>query len=360
MKYDYLIVGAGLFGSVFAQQCKEAGKSCLVIDKRDHIAGNIYSEKVEGIEVHKYGPHIFQTNNDAVWEYVNKFSKFRQYAHKVKVNYYGSIYSFPINLDTLYAVYGVTNPEDAQKKLNEVRVKIDSPKNLEEHCLAMIGPKLYEIFIRGYTEKQWGKDPRELPASIIKRIPVRLTYDDRYHEKKYSGIPLDGYTQMVANMLDGVKVELGVDFTSMDWKKFTKTLVYSGKIESLFGSCYGELDYRSLRFETKTLAGDFQGVAQMNYTASDVPFTRITEHKHFNPKNQEKTVVTWEYPEMNGDPYYPINDEKNNALYKKYKALIGPNIIGGGRLFDYCYYDMDQAIASALKAALVIKPGIAP
>lgn len=351
MKYDYMIVGAGLFGSVFARQCTDANKTCLVIDKRNHIAGNVYSENIENIEVHKYGPHIFQTNDDKIWDYVNKFSKFRQYAHKVKANYYGNIYSFPINLDTLYTIYGVTNPVDAQKKLDEVRIKIDHPKNLEEHCLSMVGPKLYEIFYRGYTEKQWGKDPRDLPASIIKRIPIRLTFDDRYHEKKHSGIPLNGYTQMVANMLDGIKVELGTDFKSMDWKKFAKTLVYSGKIESLFEGCYGELDYRSLRFETKTLTGDFQGVAQMNYTGLDVPFTRTTEHKHFNPKNQEKTIVTWEYPEMNGDPYYPINDEKNNALYKKYRALVGPNIIGGGRLFDYCYYDMDQAIGSALKAA---------
>lgn len=354
VKYDYLIVGAGLFGSVFARQMKDKGRSCLVIDARSHIAGNVYSESIEGIDVHVYGPHIFNTNSDAVWEYVNQFTAFNQYVHRVKVNYRDKLFSFPINLDTLYAVYGVRTPEEAKKKLEEVRLPISHPCNLEEWCLAQIGSELYEVFVKGYTTKQWGTDPKNLPTSIIKRIPVRLTYDDRYHEKKYTGIPSGGYTRLVSNLLDGTQVELGVDFFEMDWSRYAHRVVYTGKIDALFDYCYGELDYRTLRFERRTSVGDYQGIAQMNFTDVDVPYTRITEHKHFNFKNQEKTIITIEYPgkwQKGCEPFYPVNNEKNNALCQKYHKLVGERFIIGGRLGKFAYYDMDQTIANAIVAA---------
>lgn len=356
MKYDFLIVGSGLFGAVFAQQCLEKGKTCLVIDKNYHIAGNVYSEKQEGIDVHIHGPHIFNTNKKELWEYANRFAQFNQYVHKVRAIHQDKVYSLPINLMTLYQVYGVKTPTEARQILDKVRIKIDNPQNLEEWCLSQVGPGLYNLFIRGYTKKQWKKDPKELPAEIIKRLPIRLTYDDRWHESKWCGIPNDGYTAWVANMLDGVKVELGVDFFTLDWKKYSKNLVYSGKIDALFNYCYGDLDYRTLRFENKVFDGDYQGVAQVNYTDENIPFTRTTEHKHFNNKGQPKTIVTWEYPtEFSRDqyPYYPVNTEKNNSLYQKYKKeLINcPNIVGGGRLCDFKYLDMDTTLASSLKKA---------
>jgi UDP-galactopyranose mutase len=282
MQHDFLIVGSGLFGAVFSEQAKRYGKKCLIIDKQPHIAGNCYSEKQENIDVHVTGPHIFNTNSDDIWSYVNNFSKFNQYVHKVKVTYKDKIYSFPINMMTLYQVYGVKTPEEARNKLTEVKVKIDNPQNLEEWCLSQVGPELYELFIYGYTKKQWKKDPKNLPASIIKRLPIRLTYDDRYHESKWCGIPADGYTAWVKNIIGDTPVELGVDFFAIDWRQYAKNVVYSGKIDALFNYCYGDLEYRTLRFETKVLDGDYQGVAQMNYTDENVPWTRITEHKHFN------------------------------------------------------------------------------
>ncbi len=352
MKYDFLIVGSGLFGATFAQQCKENGKSCLVIEKRDHIAGNVYTERIEGIDAHRFGPHIFSTNNEVIWNYVNRFSKFIQYVHRVKVNYNNRIYSMPINLQTLYEVYGVKTPEEAKKQIDLVKIPIKNPSNLEEWCLSQVGEKLYNIFIRSYTRKQWGRDPKELPSSIIKRLPIRFNYDDRWHDSLYSGIPSEGYTKLVANMLDGVDVGLGVNYFDRDWFRIAKMVVYTGPIDKLFGEIYGPLEYRTLRFESKVLSGDYQGVAQMNYTGEE-PFTRIVEHKHFTYKKSEKTVVTWEYPEKwekGSEPYYPINDEKNMETYQKYKKALAncPNIIGGGRLCDYKYLDMDACIASAL------------
>jgi UDP-galactopyranose mutase len=360
--YDYLVVGSGIYGAVWAHQCKENKKTCLVIDKRNHIAGNVYSEKIENIDVHKYGPHIFNTNNDQIWQYAQQFSKFIQYTHKVKVNYHNKIYSMPINLQTIYEIYGVKTPEEAKKQIESVKVPISNPKNLEEWCLSQIGPELYDIFIRHYTQKQWKRDPKELPISIIKRLPIRFNFDDRWHESKYSGIPSDGYTQWIANMLDGTQVELGVDYFERDWSKYAKKVVYTGPIDRLFNYCYGKLDYRTLRFESKTLTGDYQGVAQMNYTDEHIPFTRTVEHKHFTYKNSDKTVVTWEYPEewkIDAEPYYPINDERNNQLYKKYKEKLDncSNMVGGGRLCMFKYYDMDSVIASALHKFRLVYDG---
>lgn len=351
-KLDFIIVGSGLFGAVFAQQCKEKGKSCLVIDKREHIAGNVYSSNIENIDVHMYGPHIFNTNNEYVWNYANKFSKFIQYSHKVKVNYNNKIYSMPINLQTLYEVYGVTNPKEAIDKINQIKINYNNPKNLEEYCLSQVGSEIYEKFIKFYTKKQWGKHPNQLPINIIKRLPIRMNFDDRWHQTQYSGIPINGYTEWVKNILDGINVELGKDFFSKNWKKYCKRIVYTGKIDELFNYCYGELEYRTLKFENEILEGDFQGIAQINYTDEVNQFTRIIEHKHFNYKENKKTVITKEYPiiwNKNSIPYYPINDIKNNEIYNKYKKLINKNFIVGGRLGKYIYNNMDQIIASALK-----------
>ena len=354
MKYDFLIVGSGMFGSVFSEQVRRKGKTCLIIEKNDHIAGNCYTKKVENIDVHVHGPHIFNTNNERIWEYVNNFSKFNQYTHRVKASNNGKIYSIPINLMTLHQVYGTTNPEEAYRILEDRKVKIDNPTNLEDWCLSQIGPELYELFVKGYTKKQWGRNCRDLPSSIIRRLPIRMTYDDRYHESKYTGQPVDGYTSLIANIIGDCPIELGTDFFKLDWKKYANKLVYTGTIDQFYDYAYGKLDYRTLRFEEKIMAGDFQGVAQMNYTNEDVPHTRITEHKHFNFKNQEKTVVTWEYPsewKEGSEPYYPIGDEKNKIIYDKYKKLIDKNILIEGRLGRYQYMDMDAVIASAIKKA---------
>jgi UDP-galactopyranose mutase len=346
-------VGSGLYGATFAQVVKQHGKTCLVIDKREHIAGNCYTKKEHGIDVHCYGPHLWNTNSEEVWQYVQRFSKFTQYAHRVKVNYHNRIYSMPINLQTMYEIYGVRTPEEARRKIEEVRVPIVNPQNLEDWCLSQVGPDLYNIFIKHYTEKQWDRSARELPTSIIKRLPIRLNFDDRWHQSIYSGIPVDGYTALVANMLDGIQVELGTDYFAKDWTKYAKQIVYSGPIDALFNYCHGELEYRTLRFESKTLDGDYQGIGQVNYTDAETPFTRIVEHKHFNLKPNDKTIVTWEYPEKwnrGAEPYYPINDEKNDSIYKKYKKELDnhPHIVVGGRLGSYLYKNMDQILASAL------------
>ena len=356
--YDFIIVGSGLFGSTFAQHAKASGKKVLVIDKREHIAGNCYTEKREEINIHKYGPHIFHTSNEKIWNYVNEFAKFNHFRYTPKVNYKGNIYSFPINLMTLNQLWGVTNPKDAQKKLESVRVKIDNPSNLEEWILSQVGEEIYNIFIKGYTTKQWGRDPKELPSSIIKRLPIRLTYDENYYKDCYQGIPIGGYTSLISNMLDGIEVETGVDYFSekKSLEKMAQNIVYTGKIDEYFNYTFGELEYRTQRFETEKLQGDFQGIAGINYAEKDIPFTRIIEHKHFEFLKLDYTYITREYPDKwsrQKIPYYPINDKKNNSIYSKYKDLSKKekNVIFGGRLAEYKYYDMHQVIGSAMNKA---------
>lgn len=359
MIFDFLIVGAGLFGSTFARTVADRGKKVLILEKRNHIGGNCYTKKIEGIDVHVYGPHIFHTNDNKIWEFINEFSNFNNYQHRPKVNYNDKVYSFPINLMTFYQVWGSKNPQEAKEKIKSVRIKNPSPDNLEDWILSEVGEELYEIFIRGYTTKQWGKNPKDLPTFIIKRIPIRFTYDDRYFSDKYQGVPIDGYTSIFEKMLDhpNIQYQTDVDFFN-NKKEFTSLadkIVYSGKIDEFYDYQFGELEYRSLKFETKTLDGDYQGCAIMNYTQEDVPFTRIVEHKHFCSNNSDKTVVTWEYPDSYNNskvPYYPINDEKNNNLYNKYKQIeTNGKIIFGGRLGKYEYKDMHQIIASAITIA---------
>jgi UDP-galactopyranose mutase len=356
-KYDFLIVGSGLFGSTFAQQAKEAGYKCLIIDKRPHNGGNVYSESINGINVHKYGPHIFHTSDDRIWEYVNRFTKFNNFVNRPKVNYKGELYSFPINLFTLYQLFGIKTPEEASGFLESIKVHSNSPKNLEEWILSQVGEEIYKKFIYGYTKKQWGRDPKELPSSIIRRLPIRLTFDDNYFDDKYQGIPIGGYTKMIENMQEGIEIRLGVDFFD-DRKKFedeSKTIVFTGAIDEFFNYQYGPLEYRSLRFETEELnISDYQGNALINYTEEEIPYTRICEHKHFEFIKSDSTIITREYPdswEPGKERYYPINNEENNLRYSKYKILsesFFPKYIFGGRLAEYKYYDMHQVIASAL------------
>lgn len=360
--YDFLIVGAGLYGAVFAREMTDAGFKCLVIDQRPHIGGNVYTEKVEGIDVHKYGAHIFHTSNKAIWDYVNRFASFNHYVNKPKVNYQGKIYSFPINLMTLYQIYGVKTPKEAEEKLNEVKVQIDKASNLEEWILSQVGPELYNIFIKGYTFKQWQKHPKDLPAFIIKRLPIRLTYEENYFEDCYQGIPKEGYTFMVENMLEGIEVRLNTDYFSArnEFDGLARKLVFTGKIDEFFDYEFGELEYRSLKFENKILEGNYQGNAVFNFTDEQVPYTRVIEHKHFNFGTQEKTVVTWEYPDAYNRgkvPYYPINDQRNNSLFKLYevKARELSNVIFGGRLAEYKYYDMHQIVGAALVKTKTLK-----
>jgi UDP-galactopyranose mutase len=353
--YDFLIVGCGLFGATFANQAKEKGKKCLIIDSRDHIGGNCYTENKENINIHKYGPHIFHTNNEQIWNYVNKFTKFNNFTNRPKVNFKNKIYSFPINLFTIYQLWGINSPTEAKTKLDEVKIKIENPKNLEEWILSQVGEEIYYTFIYGYTKKQWGTDPKNLPTFIIKRLPIRLNYDDNYYFDKYQGIPIGGYTQMIENMLEGVDVLTNEDyFKRRDyWDSKSKTLVFTGKIDEFYNYKYGELEYRSLRFEIeKYNIKDYQGIAQMNFTDESIPFTRIIEHKHFEFQEQNYTYITKEYPDLwdkNKIPYYPINNDKNNYIYNKYNELKDKqNIIFGGRLAEYKYYDMHQIIGSAI------------
>ena len=361
--FDYMVVGAGLYGSIFAQQAKTAGKSVLVIDKRDNVGGNIYTEKVEGINVHKYGAHIFHTNNRKVWEYITQFTTFNRFTNSPVANYKGELYSLPFNMYTFNKMWGVVTPEEATAKIEEQRKEmVGEPKNLEEQAISLVGRDIYEKLIKGYTEKQWGRDCKDLPSFIIKRLPVRLTFDNNYFNALYQGIPVGGYTKMIENILDGIEVRLGEDYLKdkAQWDGMAKKVVYTGPIDAYFDYCLGTLEYRSVRFETELLdTPNFQGNAAVNNTDRETPWTRIIEHKWFEfGKDEEgndlpKTVISREYSsEWNpGDePYYPVNDEKNGALYKKYKELADKeeNVIFGGRLGEYKYYDMDQVIAAAL------------
>lgn len=359
--YDYLIVGAGMFGATFAREMTDAGKKCLIIDKRPHIGGNVYSENRSGIDVHVYGAHIFHTSNDRIWKYVNRFATFNNYVNKPKVRFGDRIFSFPINLMTLHQLWGVTSPAEAEAKLKEVRIPCENPDNLEDWILSQVGREVYETFIRGYTMKQWQRDPRELPASIIKRLPIRMVFEENYFFDKYQGIPVDGYTKMVSNMLEGIEVRTNIDyFEERDhFNSLAKTVVFTGKVDEYFDFRFGELEYRTLRFEHEELEGDFQGNAVVNYTSPDIPFTRIIEHKHFLPASASKlpnTIVTREYSDeykRGKTPYYPINNERNNKMYKKYASMAASQegVIFGGRLAEYKYYDMHQVIGSALVKA---------
>src|SRR5262245_9670256 len=323
MLFDYAIVGCGMFGAVFARVMAGHGRRVLLIDKRDHIGGNCYSEQIEGIHIHRYGPHIFHTSNEQVWKFVNRFARFNHFRLRTPVNSHGRLFSFPINLMTLHQLWGVTTPGEALRKLAEVRVACDDPRNLEEWILAQVGPEIYETFIRGYTTKQWGRPPRELPASIIRRIPIRLTYNDRYFDDVYEGIPIGGYTRLFENLLDHPNIHcvLGVDYFEHrdQLEQDAEKTVYSGKIDEFFEYRFGPLAYRSLRFEQQVREGDFQGCSVVNYTAADVPYTRILEHKHFAMQTALQTVITYEYPdqyEPHKTPYYPIRDEHNSRVYE--------------------------------------------
>ena len=361
MKYDYLVVGSGLYGAVFAQEAKAAGKSVLVIDKRPNIAGNVYTEEMEGINVHKYGAHIFHTNNKKVWEYVNRFAEFNRFTNSPVANYHGELYSLPFNMYTFNKMWGVVTPQEAEAKIEEQKREagITEPKNLEEQAISLVGTDIYEKLIKGYTEKQWGRPCDQLPAFIIKRLPVRLTFDNNYFNALYQGIPIGGYTKLVANMLDGIEVRLGEDYFEKkeEYDAMAEKVVYTGAIDAYFDYRLGTLEYRSVRFETEVLdTPNFQGNAAVNYTDSETPWTRIIEHKWFEFGTQPKTVISREYSsewKPGDEPYYPVNDEKNGKLYEEYKKLAEgeKNIIFGGRLGEYKYYDMDAVIDSALTMA---------
>ena len=358
--YDYLIVGAGLYGAVFAQKAMEAGKTCLVIEKRDHIAGNIYTEAVEGIQVHRYGAHIFHTNNDEVWNYVNRFATFNRYTNSPVANYKGEIYNLPFNMNTFNRMWGVVTPAQARAEIQRQRAAhfVAEPKNLEEQAINLVGTDIYEKLVKHYTEKQWGRPCTELPAFIIKRLPVRFIYDDNYFNALYQGIPVGGYTAMVEKMLAGAEVRLGVDYLAdkAAWDAVADKVVYTGPIDAYFGYKLGALAYRSVRFETETLdMENYQGNAVVNYTDAETPYTRIIEHKHFEFGTQPKTVISREYSaewKAGDEPYYPVNDEAHGALYQKYKARADgeKNVVFGGRLGEYKYYDMDKVIEAALAA----------
>ena len=362
--FDYLIVGSGLYGSIFAREATNKGYKCLVIDKRDNVGGNIYTEKVEGINVHKYGAHIFHTNNEKVWDYITQYATFNRFTNSPVANYKGELYSLPFNMYTFNKMWGVVTPEEAAAKIEEQKQEVKGePQNLEEQAISLVGRDIYEKLIKGYTEKQWGRDCKDLPSFIIKRLPVRLTFDNNYFNALYQGIPIGGYTKMIENILDGIEVRLGEDYLANKekWDGTAKKVVYTGPIDAYFDYCLGYLEYRSVRFENELLdKPNFQGNAAVNYTDRETPWTRIIEHKWFefgkdeNGKELEKTVISREYSsewKPGDEPYYPVNDEKNGALYKKYKELADKekNVIFGGRLGEYKYYDMDAVIASVLE-----------
>ena len=358
---DYLVVGAGLFGAAFAQQARERGYSVLVIDKRDHIGGNVYTEEIEGIQVHRYGAHIFHTNDRKVWQYVNRFAEFNRYTNSPVANYKGELYSLPFNMYTFNKMWGVVTPQEALERIEAQRAAagITEPHNLEEQAISLVGTDIYEKLVKGYTEKQWGRPCTELPAFIIRRLPVRLTFDNNYFNALFQGIPIGGYTRLVERMLEGIEVRLGADYLAdrAAWRALAKTVVYTGSVDSYFDCCYGPLSYRSVRFETEVLdTPNFQGNAVVNYPDRETPYTRIIEHKFFEFGTQPKTVISREYSSEwrpGAEPYYPVNDAANSALYARYRALADreEGVIFGGRLGEYRYYDMDAVLASALKLA---------
>ena len=372
--YDYLIVGAGLYGAVFAHEAVRAGKKVLVIDKRNHIAGNIYTEEVDGIQVHRYGAHIFHTSDREVWDYVQQFAEFNRYTNSPVARYKDELYNMPFNMNTFYQMWGVTTPEEAMGKIEEQKTEaiakmkadgVTEPRNLEEQAQILIGKDIYEKLIKGYTEKQWGRKCTELPAFIIKRLPVRLVFDNNYFNDKYQGIPIGGYNKLIEKLLDGIETHTNVDFSTMKgtWHDIADKLVYTGALDEYFDYCYGKLEYRTVRFETEVLdTANYQGNAVINYTECEIPYTRIIEHKHFEMFGQEvyncpKTVISKEYStewQSGMEPYYPVNDKRNNELANKYREKVQneKDIIFGGRLAEYKYYDMDKVIESALKCYL--------
>ncbi len=373
MKYDYLVVGAGLFGSVFACEMKRHGRRVLVIDRREHIAGNVYTESVSGIQVHRYGAHIFHTSDREIWNYANQYAEFNQYINSPVARYQGELYNLPFNMNTFNKMWGVITPAEAREKIAEqiAGLGITEPSNLEEQALSLVGKDVYEKLVKGYTEKQWGRDCKELPAFIIKRLPLRFTYDNNYFNDRYQGIPIGGYTIMVENMLRGIEVKTGISYqefateqeedghvcvTDHAGNTYDK-VVYTGMVDEYFDFCLGHLEYRSLKFETETLVGcdNYQGNAVVNYTEREIPYTRVIEHKHFEFGTQPDTVITREYPAIwqeGEEPYYPVNDEANTVLLEKYQELakVRPHLILGGRLGQYKYYDMDKVIGTALAA----------
>lgn len=364
MKYDYLIVGAGLFGAVFAHEANKAGKKCLVIDKRSHIGGNVYTEKIEGINVHTYGAHIFHTNNTEVWNYLQQFATFNRFTNSPVANYKGELYSLPFNMYTFNKMWGVVTPDEAKAKIDEQRKEISGePKNLEEQAISLVGRDIYEKLIKGYTEKQWGRDCKDLPSFIIKRLPVRLTFDNNYFNALYQGIPVGGYTKMVENMLEGIEVRLNEDYlkNKKEFDRMADKVIYTGPIDAYFGYELGTLQYRSVKFENELIDMEsFQGNAAVNYTDRETPWTRIIEHKWFefgkdeNGNDIPKTYISREYSsewKLGDEPYYPVNDDKNSTLLEQYKELaeLEKNVIFGGRLGEYKYYDMDQVVARALE-----------
>lgn len=355
--YDYLIVGAGLFGSVFAHEMHKAGRKLLVIDKRAHIGGNCYTEQIEGINVHKYGAHIFHTNDKAIWDYVNQFAEFNSFVNSPVAVYQNELYNLPFNMNTFSKMWGIKTPDEAKKIIAE-QIKslgINKPANFEEQALSMVGTDIYEKLIKGYTEKQWGRKCSDLPAFIIKRLPLRFTYNNNYFDDRFQGIPIGGYTQIFEKLLDGVEVKLSTDYSELANRKIASKTVYTGRIDSFFDCCYGALEYRSLRFETDIFDREnYQGNAVVNYTDRDIPYTRIIEHKHFEYGDRTKTVISREYPMQysgTGEPFYPINDERNNKLYSMYRELAAKryDVIFGGRLGEYRYYDMDRVIRLAIE-----------
>ena len=356
-RYDYLIVGAGLFGAVFARQAMDSGKTCLVVERRDHIGGNIYTEEVEGVTVHRYGAHIFHTSSREVWNYVGRYAEFNHFINTPLANYEGKLYNLPFNMHTFYQMWGVTTPEEAKAIIAAQRGEItDTPTNLEEQAISLVGRDIYEKLVRGYTEKQWGRSCTDLPPFIIKRLPVRYTFDNNYFNDPYQGIPKDGYTALVERLLEGAEVRLGVDYLvdREALNALADTVLYTGPIDAYYDYCYGALEYRSLRFEHEIPDTDnYQGVAVVNYNERQVPYTRIIEHKHFAFGKGDKTVITREYPAdwtPGAEPYYPVNDEKNQALYERYRLLAEAEdkVLFGGRLGQYRYYDMDKVVAAAL------------
>lgn len=359
--YDYLIVGAGLFGAVFAHEAHKKGRTCLVIDKRNNIGGNIYTETIEGINVHKYGAHIFHTSDKQIWDYVNRFAEFNNYINSPVAVYKDELYNLPFNMNTFSRMWNIRTPEQAKEIIASqiADLGITEPHNLEEQALSLVGRDVYEKLIKGYTEKQWGRDCKELPAFIIKRLPLRFVYDNNYFNDRYQGIPIDGYTAIIEKMLEGIEVRTGTDYFDFirDNKNIARKTIFTGMIDEYYGYCYGPLQYRSVRFETEVLdCENYQGNAVVNYTDREVPYTRIIEHKHFEFGKQPKTVISREYSsewKQGMEPYYPVNNEENNALYEKYRELADKesNVIFGGRLGQYKYYDMDKVIAAALECA---------